>query len=258
MSGNWPPLDTHAHVDVSIDAMDLLNLRAVIFAASRSLEESQQAIRRQSRDLLTVWGLGVHPGVKAALDHYDPDTFGALLDETAFVGEVGLDGRVSSRLDQQRDVLASVLHQLQQRPRLTSIHSYAATTEVVEELERRPIAGVILHWWLGDRAATDRALELGAYFSINKSCLRRSEVLDRIPLDRLLLETDHPDGNRSGQSRMQPGNVGEVEVALARRYGLQPAALRLKTWQNLAMLVRATNTQDLLPPRVRTMLDATY
>jgi len=254
MSDNWPPLDTHAHIDVAINARDLLSLRAVIFAASRSLDESRKAIRRRPRDMLTVWGLGVHPAVK---DAYDSAAFSALLDETAYVGEVGLDGKVESRLAQQREILVSILQQLQQRPRLTSIHSRGATVEIVEELERTPITGAILHWWLGDPALTERAVDLGAYFSINASGLRRRTLIDTIPLDRLLIETDHPDGNRSARAPRQPGNVSDVEEALASKHDLRPADLRAKTWQNLATLVRTTKTGELLPPRVRAILEST-
>lgn len=257
MSTSWPSLDTHAHIDVTIPPTELLNLRAVIFAASRSLEESRRALERQPKDLLTIWGLGVHPGVKAALDSFEPNTFCSLLGKTAYVGEIGLDGKVKSRIGRQREVFASALHLLQKQPRMTSVHSYAATKEVVEELARTPIQGAILHWWLGDRATTELAIDLGAYFSVNASCLRRTEVLDVIPLDRLLLETDHPDGNRlSGQPR-RPGSLRDVEFALADRRGVSRAALREKIWQNLAKLISDTACGHLLPPRVRSILEAT-
>lgn len=257
MSTNWPPLDTHAHIDVAIPPVELLNLRAVIFASSRSLGESRQALERQPKDLLTVWGLGVHPGVKAALDSFDPNEFSSLLGRTAYVGEIGLDGRVKSRIEQQREVFSSALNLLQNQPRMTSVHSYAATKEVVEDLAKTPIQGAILHWWLGDRATTELAVHLGAYFSVNVSCLRRTEVLDVIPLDRVLLETDHPDGNRpSGQSR-RPGSLRDVEVALADRHGVSHGALREKIWQNLAKLVSDAACGYLLPPRVRSILEAT-
>jgi TatD DNase family protein len=250
----WPPLDAHAHVDVTISATDLLELRAVIFAASRTLAESRDAIARQPRDLLTVWGLGVHPGVKTALDTFDPDTFDALLEKTAFVGEIGLDGRAKSRLAKQRHILAIELAMLQQRPRMTSVHSYGATSELIEELERRPIKGLVLHWWKGDRSATQRALELGAYFSVNAAALRGDPIAEMVPLDRLLLETDHPDGNRYSPTPRRPGNIASLEASLGRHFNLTPAQLRVTTWRNLKRLIEDVGCHELLPPRVSSML----
>jgi TatD DNase family protein len=211
---NLPAVDLHAHVDPTITPRGLLNLRAVIFAASRSLTESRLALDRQHLDLLAIWGVGVHPGVETALDGYDPDEFRRLIARTAYVGEIGLDAKVPSRLAKQNEVLAALLTQLQAKPRLTSIHSYGATNEVVEHLEHTPITGAILHWWLGDRATTKHAVELGAYFSINTATLRRSDAIDIIPMDRLLVETDHPDGNRSGTRPHLPGNVRDVKQLL--------------------------------------------
>lgn len=256
MTPNWPPLDLHAHVDTGIDPASLLDLRAVIFAASRSLEESERALARQPSDLLTIWGVGVHPGLKSALESYTSTEFRTLLDRSGYVGEIGLDGKVPSRLPRQREVFASILGELQAYPRLTSIHSYAATAEVVEELTRTPIVGAILHWWLGDAETTQQAVDLGAFFSINAASVRRSDLLDVIPMDRLLLETDHPDGNRYGSRPRQPGGITDVEVALARHHGIKPADVRLKVWENLARLVTMTNVGALLPPRVAAILTA--
>lgn len=256
MTANWPPLDLHAHVDTGIDSASLLDLRAVIFAASRSLEESERALARQASDLLTVWGVGVHPGLKSALESYTATEFRTLLGRSGYIGEIGLDGKVPSRLPRQREVFASILGELQARPRLTSIHSYAATAEVIEELTRTPIVGAILHWWLGDAATTQQAVDLGAYFSVNAASVRRPELLDLIPMDRLLPETDHPDGNRYGARPRRPGSTADVEVALARHHGIEPTDVRLKVWQNLARLTTSTKVGALLPPRVGAILTA--
>lgn len=254
MSKNWPPLDAHAHVDVTTTPIDLLALRAVVFAASRSLEESKQALDRQPGDLLTVWGLGVHPGQKPALEQFDHDTFKALLNRTAYVAEVGLDGKVKSRLDLQREVLKGILTELQASARITSLHSYGAANELLELLESTPIEGAVLHWWLGDVAATKKAVELGAYFSINVANLKNREALDQIPLDRILTETDHPDGDRWSAQPRQPGNVTKVETELARRYGITAPDLRRTCWKNLRTLTESTRTEELLPPRVQAIL----
>ena len=254
MSDNWPALDMHAHVNVTIAPRDLLALRAVVFAASRSLAESEHALNRQRDDVLTVWGLGVHPGVKTALEEFDLGTFRALLSRTAYVGEVGLDGKVKSRLGLQQDVLSSMLTELQSSPRITSLHSYGAANELLELLEAIPITGTVLHWWLGDAASTKKAIELGSYFSINAANLKNVQALRQVPLDRILTETDHPDGDRRSAPPRQPGNVLDVEAELARHRGVKPAYLRRACWQNLRTLAESTRSQNLLPSRVQAIL----
>lgn len=82
--------------------------------------------------------------------------------------------------------------------------SARATGLVVRQLhEFRPDAA-ILHWWLGSPEETEAAVEAGAYFSVNASQARSWESLRLVPLDRLLLETDHPFGDRSEAPRSAP------------------------------------------------------
>lgn len=256
MTSNWPPLDMHAHVDLSIEPRDLLALRAVVFASNRSLIESETALDRQAGDLLTIWGLGVHPGVKNALEEFKLDTFKTLLSRTAYVGEVGLDGKVKSRLNLQSEILTSILNELKNTPRITSLHSYAATNELLELLKETPITGAVLHWWLGDESATRKAVDLGAYFSINAANLKNIDVLTQIPPERLLTETDHPDGDKWSTQPRQPGNITKVEATLAQHLGTSPTQFRQTCWTNLRTLVDSTETSTLLPERVRAMLSA--
>ena len=157
-------------------------------------------------------------------------------------------------LDLQREVLKGILTELQASARITSLHSYRATNELVELLESTPIEGAVLHWWLGDVAATKKAVELGAYFSINAANLKNREGLDQVPLDRIFTETDHPDGDRASVQPRQPGNVTKVETELARRYGITAADMRRTCWKNLRTLTESTRTQELLPPRVQAIL----
>lgn len=256
MTENWPPLDLHAHIEATVEPHDLLALRAVVFAACRTLEESRQALDRQSSDLLTVWGVGVHPAVMDALETFDLAMFTSLIGRSAYVAEVGLDGKVKSRLPRQQEVLAEVLRALQANPRITSLHSYAATNELVEQLEDIRIDGAVLHWWLGDAAATRRAVELGAYFSINAGGLKHAEVLSLIPLERLLTETDHPAGDRTSSMPRQPGNVSKVEKGLASIHGMKPTQIRRQCWSNLHALVASTGVAQLLPPKVGSVVSA--
>jgi TatD DNase family protein len=245
----------HAHIDVTIAPAELEDLRSVIFAVTRSLQEAQQAIRRS--DGTTVWGVGCHPGVARAQKDFSPDHFADTVESTAFVGEVGLDGKSRVPMTKQRDTFRSALEVLTTMPRLVSLHSYAATEALVEDLEASPIRGAILHWWLGDAALTARAVELGCYFSVNASSVRRTELMALIPSERLLTETDHPFGDRRSTGLSAPGNVESVERSVARLHAISAADARLLTWRNLNRAVREVGCSQLLPRQVRSWLAVT-
>jgi TatD DNase family protein len=157
-------------------------------------------------------------------------------------------------LDVQLQTLGSALDVLATQPRITSLHSYRATDELLRALADRPIRGVVLHWWLGGTAATKQAVELGYYFSVNAGMCRRPSLLRQIPLDQLLTETDHPYGDVSGPEPHRPGSVLPVEHAIGRLHGLEPEEVRRVMWRNLYRLVGEVECMHLLARRVRSFL----
>jgi TatD DNase family protein len=248
------PVDAHAHIDPSIAPRDLEELQAVIFAMTRSLTEAETALNRN--DSTTVWGVGTHPGLAGALGVFREERFAALLDKSPLVGEVGLDGKSKVPLDKQCAVLSRILKLVQSTPRIVSLHSFAATDRVLQELDLAPISGAVLHWWLGDEVQTKKAVDLGCFFSVNIGMARRPDVLRGIPVDRLLTETDHPAGNKSGRLPRRPGEVSDIEAMIAQLHSLEPQDIRLLIWRNLLKLTSQTDTWQMLPRLVRVRLGA--
>lgn len=249
-----PPLDLHAHIDPSIDAKELHDLDGVVFAVTRSLVEASTALGRH--DDLIVWGVGCHPGLVRAQQHFSPEGFATLLERSPFVGELGLDGASRVAMETQRATLRSALAVLAEMPRIVSLHSYEATALLIEELEAQPVVGAILHWWLGDPSLTRRAVQLGCYFSVNASSVRRTDLLEIIPADRLLTETDHPFGDRYARRPRRPGNVEDVEKAIAAHRQMDRSVVRRQVWRNLGGLVKDTGCARLLPRSIRSILSA--
>lgn len=248
-----PALDLHAHIEPSITGSDLDDLNATVFAVTRSLEEAQAAVVRTDRAV--VWGVGCHPGLAASHRGFRSDRFAELLERTGFAGELGIDGRSRVPPETQRATLRAALEVLSVSPRLVSLHSTGATGDVLLELEATPVRGAILHWWLGDREETKRALDLGCYFSLNAAGVGRKRLLETIPIGRLLTETDHPFGDRR-TPHPRPGNVAPVERAIARHHGVATDLVRRQAWRNLGTLVRQTGSARLLPRKVRAHLAA--
>lgn len=252
MSHALPPLDLHAHIDPAIEPRELESLGAVVFAATRSTKEFGRT--RGRSDAVTVWGLGCHPGVKAAQSSYDKARFEVLLATTPIVSEVGLDGSSRIPMDRQVEVFASILAQVARTPRLVSVHSARATKRTLDVIEESGARGVILHWWLESDAETRRAVGLGCLFSVNRSMDMARLHASGVPLTLLLPETDHPSGNRGTDEPQQPGWTLDVELAIASAYGTAPEEVRLQFWRTLVGQVDALGLLSLCPPVVQAML----
>lgn len=249
-----PPLDVHAHIAASISRNDLESLGAVILIATRSLQEYSEVSGRS--DLTAIWGVGCHPGLVGAHRDFDSESFRKAMQTTACIAEVGLDGSSRLTMDVQVRTLRSILSLVKESPRLVSLHSYRATGQLLELLnEQKTSSECVLHWWLGDDNETKAAIKLGCSFSVNYSMIRATQSWQHIPLDRLLVETDHPSGDRFSPLPRQPGRVQEVELAIAQHYGMGVEQLRNQIWRNFARLVSLTDTQDLLPAPVNKMVD---
>ena len=249
MTELWPPLDTHAHVEAGINPTDLLSLRAAIFAATRTLPEFETTLSRA--DPVTVWGVGVHPKVPIAFESFSVNRFEQSIGQSPLVSEVGLDRNSPVPMSRQQNVLEQILMTLREQPRIVSIHSVGATREVLDLIEEHTIVGVVLHWWRGTRTQTNRAIALGCRFSVNQCELERPTVIDRVPIDRILTETDFPYG---GGDQAVPGSVATIEEAIAEQSQMSPAKVRRTIWANLAMLVDETDTWSLFTGPMRRML----
>lgn len=249
-----PSLDLHAHIEASIDPRELAALNAVVFAVTRSLDEARTASHRN--DPTMIWGVGCHPGLAGAQKAFSTAVFSELLDSTALVGEVGLDGKSRVPMATQVTTLRSIFQVMKEKPRIATIHSNGACREVLELLAEAKLSGAVLHWWLGTPAETAEALRLGCYFSVNPAMLRHPNRLAAIPIDRMLTETDHPFGDRAEGSGHRPGLAMRVENAMAAFHSMSSSDVRLQLWRNLRSLVTETAVGGLLPSAVRGHLAA--
>lgn len=231
-----PTLDCHAHVAPDVTDRQLSSLgQAHVFAMTRSLAEATAVAPRH--DTILTWGIGTHPGIAEARSGYDPDRFRALLPRFALVGEVGLDRRAG--LEDQRRVFSDILSACEGRPVLISVHSAGRTAEIVDLIERYRHPGMILHWFLGTGDERTRAIAAGAYLSANDAM--SDDLIQAIPMDRLLPETDFP----ARQSRAKlPGAVSPLEQRLSRLWGLPLAEVRHRLWANLKAISIASGALD--------------
>lgn len=167
------------------------------------------------------------------------------LSETRYVGEVGLDAgpRFFKSLDAQKRVFQHVLQRCAQAgDKIITVHSIRSAKAVLDLVEAHlppDRGGIVLHWFTGTKSEAKRAVELGCYFSINAGMLdnvRHTAMVQAIPLDRLLTETDGP-FTRVGERPSQPADVAVVVEALGRLHGLPVAEVASVIRDNLRTLL---------------------
>ncbi|MDQ7794385.1 MAG: TatD family hydrolase [bacterium] len=239
-----PTLDAHAHLAPSRTPTELASSGAVL-AMTVSLDEANLGVAR--REPWVAWGVGCHPRNLRAQQAFDPDRFGELVERAAFAGEIGLDKGSRVPLELQLRTFRRALRVLAGRPRMVSIHSYDATGLVLEELKRTRVAVPVLHWWTGNVTETWEAVALGARFSIHSAVARQSKFRTSVPLDRLLIESDH---GYSDPPAAIPCRVEWVEHLVAQQRGLSVEQIRLLVWRNLGRTLGEAGALGLLPPLV--------
>jgi TatD DNase family protein len=197
-----------------------------------------------------VWcSVGIHPHEAEVelLDSPAPLIEAAKHPKVVGIGESGLDYYYehSPREAQKRNFRAHIAAARQTGLPLI-VHTRDADDDTIailrEETARAPFSGLV-HCFTGTAALADAALEIGFSISVsgiatfkNSQALR--DVIARVPLDRLLVETDAPylapvpvRGKRN-----EPAFVAHTAAALAMLKGESADALAAATTENFFRL----------------------
>lgn len=197
-------IDTHFHLDLMENMQSLIcDFRTAdigiiaVGTTPKSFEQEKQFCSGVNNIRVA---LGFHPQLVAERES-EIDLFLRLIRECRYIGEVGLDynsAYISSK-EQQTVCFRKIAKACaDEGNKVLSIHSVKAAGVVINELEK---AGTFLnnicifHWFTGNVSERRRAINAGAWFSINSRMLKTKsgqEIIKAIPSDRLLIETDAP------------------------------------------------------------------
>lgn len=149
--------------------------------------------------------LGMHP--QLAEHTHELAKFNEMLDYTSYIGEVGLDfsAHFISTKSTQINNLEYVLDLIKGKKKLVSVHSKSAEREVLCLLKKYDIKNVIFHWFSGPVDIIPEIIDMGYYFSINEAMTHTKkgmEIIQRIPRDRILTETDSPYNKKHSINKM--------------------------------------------------------
>lgn len=257
-------VDSHCHLADETFAVDLdaVVLRAKGAGVERALvileagngKEAEQAGRLEQLWPGVRFSIGVHPhqahqfaGESQLAATAVREQFAATPSARA-VGEIGLDYHYDfSPRDVQHDVFRVQVRLARELQRPVVIHTREADEDTVAILREEGGGEVrgVLHCFTGNAALADAGLELGFYISLagiitfpKAAGLR--ETVRRVPLDRLLVETDSPflaplpyRGKRN-----EPAYVARVIAALAEIHQIPPGDLARRATANFDTLFR--------------------
>lgn len=193
--------DTHLHLDLFANPKEILNAIEDRKCYSIAVTNLPQVFLK-TKDLCVDSkyvrpALGYHPELVYKYNNQF-ELFYELLNETRYVGEIGIDN-LRKNLDDfntQKQVFEKIIEACaEKKDKILTIHSRRAEKEVISIIGNNFPGKAILHWYSGSISDLEKAISYGFYFSVNYSMTQSKNginIIKNIPYDRLLLESDSP------------------------------------------------------------------
>lgn len=202
-------VDSHCHIpllgdDVPVDGV-LETARQLgvshMLCVSVDLESYPQILQLAQQHANIFASVGLHPNSQVEQEPEIEELVSlAQSPEVVAIGETGLDYyRSSGDLDWQRQRFRNHIQAAKQAQKPLIIHSREAKPDVINILreEGAESIGGVMHCFVDDWETAQQAMDLGFYISFSgivtfKNAKEVQEVASKVPLDRLLVETDAP------------------------------------------------------------------
>jgi TatD DNase family protein len=193
--------DTHFHLDLFDNPKQVLkvieNEKIYTVAVTNIPDVFEQTNSLVKGSKYVRAALGFHP--ELCNQHYKQiNKFLSLIGNTRYIGEIGLDNYSKAPLDytKQKQVFEQIITACNDAgKKILTVHSRRAESDVVSIIGPNFSGKVILHWYSGSVKEIERAINYGFYFSINYAMTQSDNgkrIIDSIPFERMLLETDGP------------------------------------------------------------------
>lgn len=253
-------IDSHCHLDyrghddereaaiVRAREAGVVQMVNVESKSSLAACEKTVAIARQHDDIFAV--VGYHPHDARLVDDAAIDGLRALAGDPRVVaiGETGLDYHYDhSPRDEQGDGFRRFLRLARELDLPVVIHTREAEEDTLAILREEPLgpAGGVIHCFTGTLGMAEACVDLGFHVSISgivtfKNAGDIPEVARRVPLERLLVETDSPflaPIPHRGRKN-EPAYVVHVAAKVAELRGMELGELARATVANTRRLFR--------------------
>jgi len=248
-----PFIDSHCHLnfpelsDNIADVLAQMRHNDVIAAlcVSVNLADFPQVLALAVQHPNIYASVGVHPDYEGV---EEPDV-ACLVDlarhaRVIAIGETGLDYfRLKGDLEWQRARFRNHIRASRACGKPLIIHTREAAADTLRIMTEENAKSGVMHCFTETWEVAEAALEMGFYISFSgivtfKKALQLKEVAQRVPLERLLIETDAPylaPAPHRGKLN-QPGFVKHVAEEIARLRGISVAEVGQRSTENFMRL----------------------
>jgi TatD DNase family protein len=201
-------VDTHCHLNLAghfpdpASELEFALAQGVdrVIVVGIDLETSRIAVELAERFPGVYATVGIHPNSAAELVEGWEDRISEMLahPKVVAIGEIGLDYHWDLATKEQQYATLEIQLDISEKHDCPVVfHCREAYDELLSVLKKRRTGRWLLHCFSGTSADADRAMRLGCYFGVDgpityKSAGELREIVAKLPLDRVVVETDSP------------------------------------------------------------------
>lgn len=220
-------IDTHAHLNFKAYEKDWkevadksLKEGVSIINVGSKLDTSRKAVEIAEEYNEGIYAaVGLHP-IHSAEEFAVEDYKKIVSEKVVAIGEIGLDYYYKPKREdfkeRQKEVFSKQLSLAKEKNLPAIIHCRKAHKETINILKDYDVKGVI-HCFTGKTEDAEKYLEMGFFLGFNGIIFKMNleKVIKKIPLNRILLETDSPYLG-ADNSRNEPSFVKRVAKEIAK------------------------------------------
>jgi TatD DNase family protein len=170
-------------------------------------------------------------------------------DKCVAIGEIGLDYnwpefQGEKEKQSQKENFRKILNVAKRLDKPVIIHSRKAEQDAIEILEELKMKKVVMHCFNGRKSLINRVTQNGWFFSVPpviKRLLHFQMLVELVPLEQLLTETDAPYLSPVAGERNEPANVAVTVEEIARIKKLDKEKVAEQIWMNAEGLFNLSN-----------------